>query len=290
MKKYSGVYAALMTPFKADSTINYSALEALIEHNIASGLHGLYVGGSTGESMLMSESERCDIFKFTAEVANGRTALFAHVGAISTDSAVRMASIAAECGYNAISAIAPFYYGFSKNEIAEYYKTLMNCSELPLIMYNFPNANGFNGMLDVVDSLIDNSKLIGIKHTSQNLFEIDMFKRLKRDLFVFNGYDEVLLGGLSMGADGGIGSTYNFMPEIILDIYNSFLSGDLKAAQSAQSKACRIIEMMLPYGVFQMEKEILTLMGIPMGECRKPFSSLNADGKEAAEEIVEIIK
>ena len=140
-------------------------------------------------------------------------------------------------------------------------------------------------MLDVVNEFIEDDKLLGIKHTSQNLFELEMFKHLKRHLLVFNGFDEMLVAGLSMGADGGIGSTYNFMPHIILDIYNNFNKGDITAAQKAQEKANRIIEAMIPFGVFQMEKEILNNLGIPTGECRKPFLPLSEEGKAKAKEI-----
>lgn len=285
MKNYQGVYAALMTPFKADGSVDYGALQVLADHCIDSGLTGLYVGGSTGEGFLLTEEERMEVFRVVGKHMAGKCNLFAHVGAISTDSAVRMAKVAEESGFDAVSAVAPFYYAFPLEAIKTYYSDIMHATTLPMLMYNFPNAGGFNGMLDVVNSFIQDDKLLGIKHTSQNLFELEQFKHLDRDLVVFNGFDEMLVAGLSMGADGGIGSTYNFMPRIILDIYNSFNQGDIAAAQKAQDKANRIISAMIPFGVFQMEKEILTNLGLPVGECRKPFLPLSAEGKAKAKEI-----
>lgn len=226
-----------------------------------------------------------EVFRVVGKHMAGKCNLFAHVGAISTDSAVRMAKVAEESGFDAVSAVAPFYYSFPLEAIKTYYSDIMHATTLPMLMYNFPNAGGFNGMLDVVNSFIQDDKLLGIKHTSQNLFELEQFKHLDRDLVVFNGFDEMLVAGLSMGADGGIGSTYNFMPKIILDIYNSFNQGDIAAAQKAQDKANRIISAMIPFGVFQMEKEILTNLGLPVGECRKPFLPLSAEGKAKAKEI-----
>ncbi len=285
MKNFKGVYAALMTPFHADGSIDFEALKQLADHCINAGLNGLYVGGSTGEGFLLTEEERMDVFRTVGEHMAGKCNLFAHVGAISTDSAIRMAKVAEQSGFDAVSAVAPFYYSFPLEAIKTYYSDIMHATDLPMLMYNFPNAGGFNGMLDVVNEFIQDDKLLGIKHTSQNLFELEMFKHLERDLFVFNGFDEMLVAGLSMGADGGIGSTYNFMPGIILDIYNSFNAGNIQAAQKAQEKANRIIEAMLPYGVFQMEKEILKNIGVPVGECRKPFLPLSEEGKQKAKEI-----
>lgn len=289
MNKFKGVYAALMTPFQTNGAVDYEALKVLADHCIDAGLTGLYVGGSTGEGFLLTEEERMQVFRTVGKHLGGKCNLFAHVGAISTDSAIRMAKVAEDSGFDAVSAVAPFYYSFPLGAIKTYYSDIMSATDLPMIMYNFPNAGGFNGMLDVVNAFIHNEKLLGIKHTSQNLFELERFKHLERDLTVFNGFDEMLVAGLSMGADGGIGSTYNFMPKIILEIYNSFNNGDISAAQKAQEKANRIIADMIPYGVFQMEKEILNQLGVPVGECRKPFLPLSKEGKAKAKEIAEML-
>lgn len=287
MKDFKGIYAALLTPFKENEEINYQALEQLINHNFDNGLDGLYVCGSTGESMLMSEEERISVLEFTKEVAKDRGVLIAHVGNISTASAIRMAKVAEKLGYDAISAVVPFYYAFSKEAIKNYYKEIIDSTSLPMIIYNFPGANGFTGMMDIVNELIDDEKLIGVKHTSDNLFWLEEFKHQKKHLYVFNGFDEMLIAGLSMGADGGIGSTYNFMGKYILNIYNAFNQGDIKTAQQYQDKVNRIVEKMIPHGVFAMEKRILTYMGIPMGDCRKPFMPLSAEGDKVAKEIAE---
>ncbi|MBO7178677.1 MAG: N-acetylneuraminate lyase, partial [Clostridia bacterium] len=253
MKDFKGIYAALLTPFNKDGSINFDSLKLLVERNIEVGLTGMYVCGSTGESVLMSEEERISILKFVAEVNAGRSILIAHVGTISTDSACRMAKKAEEFGYDAVSAVVPFYFSFSSEAIKGYYKDILNASNLPMIIYNFPGANGFGGMLELVNEMIDNPKLIGVKHTSANLFDLERFKNLSKPLVVYNGFDEMLIGGLSMGADGGIGSTYNFMGSLILDIYNAFNAGDITLAQKYQTKANRIIDKMIPYGVFAME-------------------------------------
>ncbi len=290
MKNLSGIYAALLTPFHEDGSINFESLKLLVERNIEVGLTGMYVCGSTGESVMMSEEERISILKFVSEVVKGRVTLIAHVGTISTDSAIRMAKAAESLGYDAVSAVVPFYFSFSAEAIKNYYKDILNATELPMVIYNFPGSSGFNGMVELVEELIDNPKLVAVKHTSVNLFDLERFKRLSKPLTVYNGFDEMLIAGLSMGADGGIGSTYNFMGSLILEIYNAFNNGDLATAQKAQTKANEIIDRMIPYGVFAMEKAILTLQGIPMGNCRKPFMQLSDAGWEEAKRIVEDLK
>ncbi len=114
MKDFSGVYAALLTAFDAKGAVNFDAVGKLVERNIASGLDGMYVAGSSGEAILMSEEERIAILEFVAKKTAGRVKLIAHIGSASTDSAIRMAKCAEKFGYDAISAVAPYYYAFSK--------------------------------------------------------------------------------------------------------------------------------------------------------------------------------
>ena len=290
MKDFSGMYAALLTAFNKDGSINYEATGMLAERNIQKGLKGMYVAGSSGEAMMMSEEERVSLLEYVSRLNKGRITLIAHVGSTSTDAAIRMAKRAAELGYDAVSAVAPYYYSFSGEAIRGYYTDILNATDLPMLIYNFPASGGFDGMLSLVSDMIDNKKLMGVKHTSVNLFELERFKHMKRPLTVFNGFDEMLIGGLSMGADGGIGSTYNFLQDDILAIYAAFKKGDLKKAMEVQEKVNRIIEAMIPFGVFAMEKAILTELGIPMGDCRKPFLPLSEAGKAKAKEIAATLK
>lgn len=290
MKDFSGMYAALLTAFDKDGSINYEATGMLAERNIQKGLKGMYVAGSSGEAMMMSEEERVSLLEYVSRLNKGRVTLIAHVGSTSTDAAIRMAKRAAELGYDAVSAVAPYYYSFSGEAIRGYYTDILNATDLPMLIYNFPASGGFDGMLSLVSDMIDNKNLMGVKHTSVNLFELERFKHMKRPLTVFNGFDEMLIGGLSMGADGGIGSTYNFLQDDILAIYAAFKKGDLKKAMEVQEKVNRIIEAMIPFGVFAMEKAILTELGIPMGDCRKPFLPLSEAGKAKAKEIAATLK
>ena len=247
------------------------------------------MGGSTGEGLLLTNEEREAVFKCVKEAAGDRVTLIAHVGTISTDSAIEMAKCAENLGYDAISAVAPFYYGFPLEAILGYYQDIANSTSLPMIIYNFPNSSGFSLTKDIANDLFKNEKFIGIKHTSSDMFALQKFKHLDRNIVVYNGFDETLLAGLAMGADGAIGSTYNFMGKKFKKIMNDFLSGDLKAAQKGQNEADEIITEMCKYGVFQSEKAILTERGVDMGECRKPFLPISAECRASMRKIAEKI-
>lgn len=290
MEKFKGIFTALLTPFDKQQNINYDSLKKLIEFNLQQGVNGFYVCGSTGESMLMSTAERIEILKFVAREARNRATLIGHVGTISTMDAIKMAQVAADCGYDAISAVAPFYYGFSYQSIKEYYLDIVSHVNLPMIIYNFPNSGGFSFTQEFAEDFFKDERFIGIKHTSPDLYSLERFKKMEREIVVYNGYDEMLLAGLSMGADGGIGSTYNFMAHKFIAIYQNFKAGKIDVAQAIQFEVNDITAQLIKYGVFNSEKEILTNLGIPMGECRKPFLPLSDEGKKQMKIIAEKIK
>ncbi|MEG2450895.1 MAG: N-acetylneuraminate lyase [Clostridia bacterium] len=290
MKSFKGIFVALLTPFNKDNKINEDSVKKLIEFNIAEGVDGFYVGGSTGESMVMTAEERKQLFRCVAEAVNGRVTLIAHVGTVSTDAAIDMAKCAESLNYDAISAVAPFYYSFSAQAIKQYYEDIVaSVDHTPMIIYNFPNSGGFTFTAQMANEIFKNEKFIGIKHTSNDMFMLQQFKHLDREIVVYNGFDEVMLAGLAMGADGAIGSTYNFMAHKFIEILKLFKAGKIAEAQAVQNDADEIIVEMCKYGVFACEKQVLTYMGIDMGDCRRPFLPLSAEGKIAMKKVADKI-
>lgn len=285
MDKFKGLFSALLTPFNEDGSINFDSLEKLVEFNLKNEIDGFYVGGSTGEGLLLSPEERMQVFECVKKANKGRATLIAHVGTICTLDAIKMAKKAEELEYDAISAVAPYYYGFTLDAVLGYYNDIVNSTSLPMIIYNFPNSGGFSLTKEIANKLFENEKFIGIKHTSGDMFTLNQFKTLDREIVVYNGFDETLLAGLSMGADGAIGSTYNFMGKKFKKIMNCFNSGEIETAKALQNEANEIICEMIKYGVFQSEKAILTEMGIDMGQCRPPFMPISDECRASMKKI-----
>ena len=172
MKQFKGIYAALMTPFSKDGKVNFDAMGKLIDRCIRSGVNGFYVCGSTGEGVLLSVRERNEIYAFVGEYAAGRAKLIAHVGSLATRDAVAMAKNVRKCGFDAVSAVPPFYYAYGFEEIAGYYRAIADAAELPVIVYNFPNA-GTKFTIRDIEELFRDARFAGIKHTSQDLYQLE---------------------------------------------------------------------------------------------------------------------
>ena len=286
MNKMKGIFTALLTPFKDDYSINEASLKKLVEFNLEKGINGFYVGGSTGEGLIMTTEERKEVFRIVKEAAGDKVPLIAHCGSISTDEAISMAKTAEALGYDAVSAVAPLYYGFSFPAIRKYYDDIVSSVNIPMVVYNFPGGSGVTFTADYAAEMFKDERYMGIKHTSNDLYTLHQFKqKIDRPVTIFNGFDEMCLGGLAMGADGAIGSTYNFMGDKFIKIFEEFNAGNIEKAQEIQTEANKIIAEMIKYTVLPCEKAIMTHLGIDCGPCRRPFLPLTKEADEAMARI-----
>lgn len=288
MKKpaeYPGVYPALLTPFETDGSVNYKALKKLVRFNLDKGVKGFYVCGSTSEAFLLTPDERKNILETVLEENNGRGNIICHVGQIGESFAVDLAKHAKKAGADAISSVPPFYYGFTFDEIKSYYFHLADTG-LPVFIYNF-SVGGAKLTTENVKEFLADKRFMGVKHTSSDFYMLERLKAFRSNAVVFNGYDEMFLSGLVAGADGGIGSTYNFMAEKFIAIEKLFRAGDIKAAQAEQRKANNIIEALIRTGVMPGEKVLCRHLGLDLGVCRRPFGALSDEQEKMLIKVYE---
>jgi len=278
MKSLKGIYTALLTPFTAEGEINEKELVRLVQHNLNLGVTGFYVCGSTGEALMLDVDERKFIMEIVKEAA-GEANLIAHVGSLNERDAHELAKYAKDLSYDLISSVTPFYYKFSFPEIKNYYTRLAEESDMKMLVYHIPAFSGVGMGMKEIATFLDDERFAGIKYTSNDFFAMERCKALYPDKLIFNGYDEMLLSGLAMGADGGIGSTYNFMADKFVSVRNLYNAGKIKEAKHIQNDANRIISILCEIGVMQAEKEIMNQLGLDFGGCLPPFGEISEEHK-----------
>ena len=289
MDKFKGIFTALLTPFDKNNKVNEAELKKLVEFNVKKGVKGFYVGGSTAEAFLLSTDERKQIMEIVKETAPEHT-LIAHIGSLNELEATELGKHANKLSYDLVSSVAPFYYKFSFSEIRDYYFRLAEASQLPMLVYHFPAFSGVNMGVKEMSEFLSSNNFIGIKYTSNDFFMLEQCKTNFPDKLVYNGFDEMFMAGLAMGADGGIGSTYNFMADKFVEIHRLFRENKIEEAQKIQKEANRIITVLCNIGVMQAEKEVLNQIGFDFGICRKPFSEPTEEQKKIiANEIVQYL-
>ncbi|MGV3026770.1 N-acetylneuraminate lyase [Clostridium thermobutyricum] len=204
-----GIYSALLVSFNEDGSLNENGLRQIVRHNIdVCGIDGLYVGGSTGENFMLPTEMKKRIFSIVADENKGQVNLIAQVGSLNIEESVELAKYATDLGYNALSAVTPFYYKFTFDEIKHYYNTIINSVDNKMIIYSIPFLTGVNMSVDQFGELFENEKIIGVKFTAGDFYLLERLRKAYPDKLIFSGFDEMMLPAVVLGVDGAIGSTF----------------------------------------------------------------------------------
>ena len=269
--KFTGIMPAIVSPLNEDGSVKEKSLRKLIDWQLKAGCKGFYVCGATGEGTVMKPDSRKTMSEIAVDEARGRGCVISHIGAVDLRTAQDLARQASDVGVDAISSVPPFFYGYGEREIYQYYQALSDSSGVPMLMYASP-LSGTVIKAEMVEKMLGIRNMIGLKWTSYDYYEMRKIKELNGgDINVINGPDETLLCGLVMGADGGIGATYNPMPKVFVKIYESFMSGNIAAAQEAQFKVNKVIKILLRHGVLTGVKDMLEMIGFDIGYCTYPL-------------------
>lgn len=286
MDNMRGIYSALLVSFDKEGNINEKGLREIIRHNIDKcKVDGLYVGGSTGENFMLSTDEKKKIFDIAIDEAKGKVKLIAQVGSVNLKEAVELAKYVTDLGYNAISAVTPFYYKFDFEEIKNYYETIVNSVDNKLIIYSIPFLTGVNMSLEQFAELFKNEKIIGVKFTAADFYLLERIRKRFKDKLIFAGFDEMLLPAAVLGIDGAIGSTFNINGIRARKILESAQNGDIKTALDIQHTTNDLITDILNNGIYQTIKLVLEEQGVDAGYCRKPLKEPTKEMIEKAKEI-----
>ena len=274
-----GILPAVVTPFDPDGRFEPRAFELLLARVYAAGVHGVYVCGTTGEGMLQSVSQRQAVTAAAVAATPRGCSVVVHVGAASVDDARALAAHAQRVGAHAISSLPPMAAGFGFNEVRTYYEMLADASDLPLLVYYFPELTSAIGSTEQLEALCNIPNVVGVKFTGFDLYRMSLV--LRPDRRVFNGHDEVLAAGLLMGADGGIGSFYNLVPDLFVRIYSAALAGRWEEARDIQRRVNTLIQLTLRFPLFPAIKQMLAWSGIDCGRCLPPRSVLDPSQRTA---------
>jgi 4-hydroxy-tetrahydrodipicolinate synthase len=285
-----GVIPAMVTPFtRGGKNVDYDKACGVARHLAKRGVNGLFIAGTTGEGMLMTQEERKRLLEELVAVVGKRLKVIAHTGCLDTPGTIALTRHAREVGAAAAGVIAPGFYGYDETALLQHYKAVARSVKgFPVLLYNLPGCTRNLLTPELIINLatsVDN--IVGIKDSGgqiQNL-NVVLAKRPK-DFRVINGTDEYSIQAISTGADGSVSSTANVVPNLFLAIYNNVKKGNQAAAWRAQkqlTEACRLFQ----YGrMVAYYKEGLRLQGVDAGFVRGPQRELTkAEGSGLARNL-----
>ena len=285
----TGVYVPLVTPFKENGEIDYKALAEATKFVLAKGADGIYACGGTAEFCLLTTDERKRCLEVIIANADGKEVI-AHVGSQSTSEAVELAKHAERVGANMLSAVAPYYFGYTFAQIKEYFTKLAHATKLELMIYNAAQARDYS--LEEMKELLSDDKISAVKYTGQNFYFLERLINACPNKKFYTGCDEAFLAGAAVGSDGAIGTTYNYYADKYIEARKLFLEGKNAEALGIIHKLNSITECILSTSVtIAATKYIMSLQGLDiLPVSREPFSPLTEKNKEKIKDIYESIK
>ncbi len=281
-----GIYSALLTSFDREGNINEKGIREIVRYNIDKmKVDGLYVGGSTGENFMLSTDEKKEIFRIVKDEAKDKVKLIAQVGSINLKKSIELGKFSTELGYDSLSAVTPFYYKFSFDEIKDYYDTIIRECKNKMIIYSIPALTGVNMSIENFKELFKNEDIIGVKFTAPDFYLLERIRKEFSDKLIFSGFDEMLLSALVLGVDGAIGSTFNVNGIRTREIFELVKDNKIKEAREVQHITNDLITDILNNGLYQTIKLILEEFGVEAGECKRPFKEATQEMKKRAKDI-----
>ncbi len=282
--RFRGVFPAAVTPFDANGEFAAATFERLIARLYETGVQGVYVCGQTGEGLLQSAEMRQQVAETAVRCSPKDRTVILHVGAGRLADAIQLARHAERIGASAVSSLPPAgNYNFA--ELHDYYKQLAKASGLPLLIYYYPEANPITVTLEELLDLCSIPNVIGLKFTDFDLYRLHQINLSGK--VIFNGRDEVLAAGLLLGADGGIGSFYNLVPELFLRIYESARNSKWDEARRAQDQVNELIRITLKFPMLSAVKTMLKWQGFDCGQCLAPRQNLTHEQELQLRALIE---
>lgn len=283
-----GIYSALLVPFNEEGRVNESGLRQIIRYNIEEmRVKGLYVGGSSGENFLLDTETKKQIFDIAKDETKDQIKLIAQIGGTNVYEAIELGQYATKLGYDAVSAVTPFYYKFDFEEIKQYYRDLTANVDNDLIIYSIPFLTGTNIGMKEFSELYQDERIIGVKFTAADFYLLERLRKEFPEHLIFSGFDEMLYPALVNQVDGAIGSTFNVNGIRAHKMSEAVKEGKLEEALRLQNESNDLIQAILENGLYQTLKYLLQLQGCDQGPflSRKPFASITEQQKLRAQEI-----
>lgn len=279
MLKLKGVFSALVTPFNADGSVDYGALRALIQWQIAEGVAGVSPVGTTGESPTLNPADHLRVIEATVEAVAGKAKIIAGTGANSTEEAIHLTKEIVGLGVDATLQVTPYYNKPNAEGLYRHFAAVADLG-VPVVLYNVPGRSAKEIPLDVVARLAKHPNVCAVKEAAGSVDRVSAIKHLCPDFTVLSGDDSLTLPMISVGAEGVISVCSNIIPRAMSEMVNLALAGDFVKARTYHEKYYALFRDMFcdtnPIPV----KAALALMGKIQPVYRLPLCEPSAANQE----------
>lgn len=279
MSIFTGAGVALVTPFKEDLSVDYDQLEKFIDFQIDNGTDSIVICGTSGEASTMSHDEQIEVVSACVSHVNGRVPVIAGAGANCTDEALNLAKRSEKAGADGLLVVTPYYNKATQKGLEEYYTTVGNSVDIPIIMYNVPGRTGTNiqpATAVKIAKSVDN--IVAIKEASGDIGQVATLAALADGcLDIYSGNDDQVVPLLALGGKGVISVLSNVAPRETHDMVMKFLEGDVKGSLDIQLKYMDVIHNLFSEVNPIPAKRAVAEMGYCKSIVRRPLTEMEED-------------
>ena len=279
MSIFTGAGVALVTPFKEDLSVDYDQLEKFIDFQIDNGTDSIVICGTSGEASTMSHDEQIEVVSACVSHVNGRVPVIAGAGANCTDEALNLAKRSEKAGADGLLVVTPYYNKATQKGLEEYYTTVGNSVDIPIIMYNVPGRTGTNiqpATAVKIAKSVDN--IVAIKEASGDIGQVATLAALADGcLDIYSGNDDQVVPLLALGGKGVISVLSNVAPRETHDMVMKFLEGDVKGSLDIQLKYMDVIHNLFSEVNPIPAKRTVAEMGYCKNIVRRPLTEMEED-------------
>ena len=279
MSIFTGAGVALVTPFKEDLSVDYDQLEKFIDFQIDNGTDSIVICGTSGEASTMSHDEQIEVVSACVSHVNGRIPVIAGAGANCTDEALNLAKRSEKAGADGLLVVTPYYNKATQKGLEEYYTTVGNSVDIPIIMYNVPGRTGTNiqpATAVKIAKSVDN--IVAIKEASGDIGQVATLAALADGcLDIYSGNDDQVVPLLALGGKGVISVLSNVAPRETHDMVMKFLEGDVKGSLDIQLKYMDVIHNLFSEVNPIPAKRAVAEMGYCKNVVRRPLTEMEED-------------
>ena len=279
---FRGTYTAIVTPFNSDLSIDFDTFKKHLDHQIANGVNGIVVCGSTGESATLSTKEKVAMFTTAIEHVNKRVPIIAGSGSNDTQATIDLSLIAKELGADATLLVAPYYNKPSQEGLYNHYRLISEAVDMPHIVYNVPGRSGVNILPEIQLRLAEECEnIVATKEASGDMEQImTMVQHAPADFSVLSGDDAITLPLIAAGADGVISVLSNYAPKMFSDLVNFSLEGKFAEARELQYKLLDLMKLNFIEPNPVPAKTALQMMGMMEDTFRMPLMQITDASRE----------
>ncbi|HVY60882.1 MAG TPA: 4-hydroxy-tetrahydrodipicolinate synthase [Planctomycetota bacterium] len=277
--RFFGCYTALVTPFDADGHVDFPALDAHVEAQIAGGVQGVVPCGTTGESPTLSHEEHREVIRRVIEKVAGRVTVIAGCGSNCTDEALSLTKFAVEVGADATLQVAPYYNKPSQEGLYRHYEAIAKASSRPVVLYNVPGRCGVNLAPATVARLFKIENVTSIKEAAGSVDQVSEILDLC-EIDVLSGDDNLTLPMLAVGAIGVISVSSNIVPGDVAAMCRAFRDGALDEARAYHRRMFALVRALFIEGNPTPVKTAMAFLGRGNGIFRLPLVPLEEKNAE----------